>query len=131
MMKLLEPERIYSTGQLLEALQSGLAGLKEQLQVCSTRQQRCALSLNRSTKAACFTSITQPSTCVILSMLLCLQVLSILDGSASSWPGLSSALSDLDSLVVLTVKHAAQLDQAKAKLEADKSQLSASLSGAG
>jgi hypothetical protein len=33
MMKLLEPERIYSTRQLLEALQSGLAGLKEQLQV--------------------------------------------------------------------------------------------------
>jgi hypothetical protein len=58
------------------------------------------------------------------------QVLSILDGSASSWPGLSSALSDLDSLVVLTVKHAGQLDQAKAKLEADKGQLTASLSGA-
>lgn len=32
-MQLLEPERIYSTAQLLEALHSGLVGLKEQLQV--------------------------------------------------------------------------------------------------
>lgn len=29
----MEPERIYSTNQLVEALQSGLVGLKEQLQV--------------------------------------------------------------------------------------------------
>jgi hypothetical protein len=43
MMKLLEPERIYSTGQLLEALQSGLAGLKEQLQVL------CRYPCNNST----------------------------------------------------------------------------------
>jgi hypothetical protein len=52
MMKLLEPERIYSTGQLLEALQSGLAGLKEQLQVRLTLQQHCALLPDSSPEAA-------------------------------------------------------------------------------
>jgi hypothetical protein len=29
----LDPERIYNTNQLLEALQSGVTGVKEQLQV--------------------------------------------------------------------------------------------------
>jgi hypothetical protein len=67
--------------------------------------------------------------CTTCALLLCEQVLSILDGSASSWPGLSSALSDLDSLVILTVKHAGQLDHAKTKLEAEKAQLATSLSG--
>lgn len=50
----MEPERIYSTSQLVEALQSGLLGLKEQLQVLFTgfmasHVQRAAMKLLHAT----------------------------------------------------------------------------------
>lgn len=60
-----------------------------------------------------------------------MQVLSILDGSsASSWPGVSAALADLDALVSLTVRRMQQLDAGHAKLEAAQQGLQHKLSGA-
>lgn len=42
---------------------------------------------------------------------LLLQVLSILDGTAITWPGVATALSDMDTLVSLGGRNMLQLDQ--------------------
>jgi hypothetical protein len=75
-------ERIYSVSQLSEALNSGLMGLKDQL-----------------------------------------QVLSILDGSSSCWPGVSAASSDLESLVRLAGQHLAELEKQSQQLAGTNTKL--------
>eukprot|EP00955_Chlamydomonas_euryale_P107157 365747-Chlamydomonas_euryale.AAC.34 len=79
-------ERIYSSGQLVQALRSGLSGVREQL-----------------------------------------GVLSILDGTASSWPGVNQALDDVEFLIDAaahtTVKLEGDVAQAEAKYADAKSEV--------
>lgn len=65
-----------------------------------------------------------------------MQVLSILDASANSWPGLGAAVSDLESLIGLSAKRALaieaqhqQLQQSNAKLEGQLTGLHHSIAG--
>lgn len=65
-----------------------------------------------------------------------MQVLSILDNSASSWPGLGAAVADLESLIALSAKRTlaleakqTQLQQANAKLEGQLTGLHHSIAG--
>lgn len=53
---------------------------------------------------------------VIIHILL-LQVLSILDGTAISWPGVSQAMSDLTDLVDLCMRRTAEQETATANME--------------
>ncbi|KAF5826275.1 hypothetical protein DUNSADRAFT_3784 [Dunaliella salina] len=70
-------ERIYSSQQLVQALRSALAAVREQL-----------------------------------------QVLSILDSTAMSWPGLHQAVDDLQFLVDMSSQTTAQLEQEHSSMEA-------------
>lgn len=65
-----------------------------------------------------------------------LQVLSILDGSSSCWPGVSAASSDLEQLVKLAGQHLAELEKqsqqlagANTKLQEQNTQLNSKLKG--
>lgn len=116
-------ERIYSVSQLSEALQSGLMGLKDQLQVQHS-------TANCLAPACC---IDQPH---ISDWQLLLQVLSILDGSSTCWPGVSAAQSDLEQLIKLASAHLSELESnsqqlstANTRLQGQNSQLTAKLKG--
>lgn len=69
-------ERIYSAQQLIQALKSGVAGVKEQL-----------------------------------------QVLSILDGSAASWPGVNQAIDDMEFLIDMVAQTTQRLEHDVKKSE--------------
>lgn len=64
------------------------------------------------------------------------QVLSILDGSASCWPGVSAAQTDLEQLVKLAGQHLSELEKqaqqllsARTRLQQQNEQLSSKLKG--
>jgi hypothetical protein len=70
-------ERIYSSQQLVQALRSGLAAVKDQL-----------------------------------------GVLSILDGTAASWPGVNQAIDDMDFLIDMSAQTTSKLESEVTKSEA-------------
>jgi hypothetical protein len=66
----------------------------------------------------------------------CPQVLSILDGSATCWPGVTSAQTDLEQLVKLAGQHLSELERqsqqfstANSKLQEQNSQLNSKFKG--
>lgn len=121
-----DAERIYSVSQLSEALQSGLMGLKDQLQVKPSTVTPGSLPSQPATVHEHDTDTGD-----------CLQVLSILDGSSTCWPGVSAAQSDLEQLIKLASAHLSeleassqQLSAANTRLQGQNSQLAAKLKGA-